>query len=201
MSGSTSGGSNLISMKRRSVPHSAYRRPSHKAGKNAGAIQFRVENNGKYQALYGRCRSVPYKIPQLNQSHTGQELALLLSCPPFLPPDYSPKTRWSSLAQNAFPQNPGQFCRENGCPDGRCQIDKSAPITQPSDLSLRRGSMTLRHCFSEDIFIGTDAATPRIPSSVGESSFRDWPQPLNCSQSWPRQMPRPCNTSPKHPSI
>lgn len=143
---------------------------------------------------------MPYKIPQLNQSHTGQELALLLSCPPFLPPDYSPKTRWSSLAQNAFLQNPGQFCRENGCPDGRCQIDKSAPITQPSDLSLRRDSMTLRHCFSEDIFIGTDAATPRISSSVGESSFRDWPQPLNCSQSWPRPMPRPCNTSPKHPS-
>lgn len=68
---------------------------------------------------------------------------------------------------------PVSFVKEHGCPDQPYQIDKSAPITQPSDLSLRRDSITLRHCFSEGIFIGTDAATRRIPSSVGESSFRD----------------------------
>lgn len=172
-SGSSSRGSYLRSMGRISVPNSAYRSINRKAGKNASAIQFYVEDNGKYQGLYGSPPSVPYEISQLYQPHKGQVLALLLSCPPHLTPGYSPETRWSSLAENAFPQNSGQFCRENGCSDRSCQIDRSAPITQPSDLSLRRDSMTLRHCFSEGIFIGTDAATRRIPSSVGESSFRD----------------------------
>ena len=173
VSGSSSRGSYLRSIGRISVPHSAYRRLNRKAGKNANAIQFYVENNGKYQGLYGSPPSVPYEISEPYQPHKGQVLALLLSCPLHLTPGYSPETRWSSLAENAFQQNSGQFCRENGCSDRSCQIDRSAPITQPSDLSLRRDSMTLTHCFSEGIFIGTDAATRRIPSSVGESSFRD----------------------------
>jgi hypothetical protein len=116
---------------------------------------------------------VPYEIPQLNQPHKGQGLALLLSCPPHPTPDYSPETRWSSLAENAFRKISVSFVGKMDAPARRRQIDKSAPIAQPSDLSLRRDSMTFRHCFSEGFFIGTDAATRRIPSSVGESSFRD----------------------------
>ena len=79
-SGSTSRGSYLSSMARVPVPHPAYRRPSCKTGVNADAIQFYVENKGKYQGLYGSPPSVPYKIHQLNQPHKGQGLALLLSC-------------------------------------------------------------------------------------------------------------------------
>jgi hypothetical protein len=93
------------------MPHSAYRRPRRKTGKSTGAIQFFSENKGKYQELYGRHRSVPYKIPQLNQPHKGQVLAPLLSCPPHLTPDYYAVLRHSTPPERtgiyAFAVPPG----------------------------------------------------------------------------------------------
>jgi len=76
--------------------HSAYRWPNrieHKRPKNRGAIRLRRRFPRLCATSYGSRPSVPYEIPQLNQPHKGQGLALLLSCPPHSTPTYSPEFR------------------------------------------------------------------------------------------------------------
>lgn len=130
-----------------------------------GARRLRGRFPGAWETLYGRLCPVPYEIIALQQPHEGQVLALLLSCPPFPAPHYTPRLRLRGLHRETLCQALGGQSRVETRADGQVSGD---PYSITIGIAVRTRPRPGRSDLCERISF-PKAVSRREPDEVRQS--------------------------------